>query len=103
MHEPRCSRAKAGPDTCHPGRQCFGGPRLSNRLSRPHDSEMWVHGACDEQLSWVYLWYLMRVGKLVPVSQWRKVLRGTGNISSIMFRQHAHPQPAPSLHTDAAM
>ena len=55
------------------------------------------------RMRWWYLWYLMRVGKLVPVSQWRKVLRGTGNISSMMFRQHAHPQPAPSLHMDAAL
>lgn len=44
-----------------------------------------------------YLWYLMRVGKLVPVSQCRKLLRGTGYISSMMLRQQAHPHPAPTL------
>ncbi len=46
-----------------------------------------------------YLWYLIRVGKLVPVSQCRKLLRGTGYISSMMLRQQAHPHPAPTLQT----
>ena len=46
-----------------------------------------------------YLWYLMRVGKLVPVSQCRKLLRGTGYMSSMMLRQQAHPHPAPTLQT----
>ncbi len=45
-----------------------------------------------------YLWYFMRVGKLVPVSQCRKLLRGTGYISSMMLRQQAHPHPAPTLY-----
>ena len=56
------------------------------------------------RVTWcLYLWYLMKAGKVVPSSQCRKVERGTGKNISMMSRVAAQPKAPDTLHAQAAL